>query len=61
MTATTTPFIASLAVSPLIRLHIHDNVLVAKTALSLGQDLPEIGARARAGAGRAQDRGPPHC
>ena len=35
-------------VSPLIRLHANDNVLVAKTALSLGQDLPEIGARARA-------------
>ncbi len=35
-------------VSPLIRLHAHDNVLVAKIPLSLGQDLPEIGARARA-------------
>ena len=35
-------------VSPLIRLHANDNVLVAKTALSLGQDLPEIGTRARA-------------
>lgn len=34
--------------SPLIRLHANDNVLVAKTALSLGQDLPEIGTRARA-------------
>ncbi|WP_397406479.1 UxaA family hydrolase [Polaromonas sp.] len=34
--------------SPLIRLHANDNVLVAKAALSLGQDLPEIGTRARA-------------
>jgi len=36
------------AISPLIRLHANDNVLVAKTALALGQDLPELGARARA-------------
>jgi len=34
--------------SPLIRLHANDNVLVAKTALALGQALPEIDARARA-------------
>lgn len=34
--------------SPLIRLHANDNVLVAKTALSLGQELAEIGVRARA-------------
>jgi altronate hydrolase len=47
MTASTT-FTASLAVSPLIRLHANDNVLVAKSALSLGQDLPGVGARARA-------------
>ena len=45
---TTTSPTSSLAVSPLIRLHANDNVLVAKTALSLGQDLPEISARARA-------------
>jgi altronate hydrolase len=43
MTATAAPH-----TSPLIRLHPNDNVLVAKTALALGQDLPEIGARARA-------------
>jgi len=49
MTATTTPsFPGSPATSPLIRLHANDNVLVAKTALSLGQELPEAGARARA-------------
>ena len=35
-------------ISPLIRLHANDNVLVAKTALSMGQNLIEIGARARA-------------
>ena len=42
MTQTTPP------VSPLIRLHPQDNVLVAKTDLSLGQALADIGARARA-------------
>ena len=42
MTQTTPP------VSPLIRLHPQDNVLVAKTGLSLGQALADIGARARA-------------
>ncbi|NPC57464.1 UxaA family hydrolase [Caenimonas soli] len=34
--------------SPLIRLHPHDNVLVAKAPLALGQDLPEFGVRVRA-------------
>jgi altronate hydrolase len=48
MTAITTAFTAPPAASPLIRLHANDNVLVAKTALSLGQELPGIGARARA-------------
>jgi altronate hydrolase len=38
----------SLSASFLIRLHANDNVLVAKSALFLGQDLPGIGARARA-------------
>ena len=37
-----------LTASPLIRLHANDNVLVAKTALSLGQALPGIDVRARA-------------
>ena len=35
-------------VSPLIRLHANDNVLVAKTDLSLGQPLADIGAGTRA-------------
>ena len=35
-------------VSPLIRLHANDNVLVAKTALSLGQVLADIGTGTRA-------------
>jgi altronate hydrolase len=34
--------------SALIRLHAHDNVLVAKAAISIGQHLAEIDARARA-------------
>jgi len=34
--------------SPLIRLHPNDNVLVARTPLALGQELPELGLRARA-------------
>lgn len=34
--------------SACIRLHANDNVLVAKTALSIGQNLTEIGVRARA-------------
>ena len=34
--------------SPLLHLHPNDNVLVAKTALSLGQEIPELGVRARA-------------
>ena len=34
--------------SPLIRLHVNDNVLVTKTPLAMGQALPEIDARARA-------------
>jgi altronate hydrolase len=34
--------------SPLLHLHPHDNVLVAKTALSLGQEIPGLGLRARA-------------
>ena len=33
---------------PLIRLHDHDNVLIAKTALSLGQAFPQWGLKARA-------------
>ncbi len=34
--------------SPLLHLHPNDNVLVAKTALALGQDIPELGLRTRA-------------
>ena len=34
--------------SPLLHLHPNDNVLVAKTALALGQEIPELGVRARA-------------
>ncbi len=34
--------------SPLIRLHPDDNVLVAKSPLALGQELPEFGVRVRA-------------
>jgi len=32
----------------LIRLHAADNILVAKAALSLGQDLPDLGLKVRA-------------
>lgn len=35
-------------VSSLIRLHAHDNVLIARHPLALGQFLPELGLRARA-------------
>jgi altronate hydrolase len=34
--------------SSLLHLHPNDNVLVAKTALALGQDIPELGVRTRA-------------
>lgn len=34
--------------SSLLHLHPNDNVLVAKTALALGQDIPELGLRTRA-------------
>jgi altronate hydrolase len=34
--------------SPLIRLHANDNVLIARSALSLGQESPEHGIRVRA-------------
>jgi altronate hydrolase len=34
--------------SPLLHLHPHDNVYVAKTALALGQHIPELGVRTRA-------------
>lgn len=34
--------------SPLLHLHPNDNVLVAKTGLALGQEIPELGVRARA-------------
>lgn len=34
--------------SPLIRLHAHDNVLVARELLELGRELPEFGLRLRA-------------
>ena len=34
--------------STLLHLHPNDNVLVAKTALALGQDIPELGLRTRA-------------
>ena len=34
--------------SPLLHLHPNDNVLVAKTALALGQDIPALGVRTRA-------------
>ena len=36
------------AVSPLIRLHDNDNVLVARAPIALGQSLPEFGLRMRA-------------
>jgi altronate hydrolase len=36
------------SLSPLIRLHANDNVLVARSPLALGQDLPEFGVRVRA-------------
>jgi altronate hydrolase len=36
------------AASPLIRLHPRDNVLVARRALSIGQELPGLDARAKA-------------
>jgi len=35
-------------ISPLIRLHANDNVLVARQPLGLGQELPEFGLRMRA-------------
>ena len=34
--------------SSLLHLHPNDNVLMAKTALALGQDIPELGVRTRA-------------
>ena len=34
--------------SPLLHLHPNDNVLVAKTVLALGQEIPELGVRTRA-------------
>ncbi len=34
--------------SPLLRLHPHDNVLVAKTPIALGETIEEFGVRARA-------------
>ncbi|XDF33818.1 altronate dehydratase family protein [Paracidovorax avenae] len=34
--------------SPLLHLHPNDNVFVAKTGLALGQEIPELGVRARA-------------
>lgn len=34
--------------SPLLHLHPNDNVLVAKTALALGQEIPGLGVRTRA-------------
>lgn len=37
-----------MSVSPLIRLHPADNVLVAKEPLALGQELPGLGLKARA-------------
>jgi len=45
MNAPTAPTLLS---SPLLHLHPHDNVLVAKTALALGQEIPELGVRTRA-------------
>ena len=35
-------------ISPLIRLHANDNVLVARQPIGLGQELPEFGLRMRA-------------
>jgi len=46
MSAVATPPVA--AVSPLIRLHDNDNVLVARAPIALGQSLPEFGLRMRA-------------
>ncbi|MGT2494764.1 hypothetical protein ACU4GD_40990 [Cupriavidus basilensis] len=46
----------------LIRLHANDNVLIARDALSLGQNLPELGLRVRAQVpAGAQDRRLRHC
>ncbi|MFY3386796.1 UxaA family hydrolase [Paracidovorax sp. MALMAid1276] len=45
MNAPTAP---ALLASPLLHLHPNDNVLVAKTALALGQEIPELGVRTRA-------------
>ena len=38
----------SAVISPLIRLHANDNVLVARQPIGLGQELPEFGLRMRA-------------
>jgi altronate hydrolase len=38
----------TMSLSPLIRLHANDNVLVARAPLALGQELPEFGVRVRA-------------
>lgn len=37
-----------MSTGPLLHLHPNDNVFVAKTALALGQEIPELGVRARA-------------
>ncbi|ADV00494.1 UxaA family hydrolase [Alicycliphilus denitrificans] len=37
-----------MTMGPLLHLHPNDNVFVAKTALALGQEIPELGVRTRA-------------
>ena len=37
-----------MSTGPLLHLHPNDNVFVAKTALALGQEIPELGVRTRA-------------
>ena len=39
---------AAITASPLIRLHAHDNVLIARQPIALGQALPEHGIKVRA-------------
>ncbi|WP_165855782.1 UxaA family hydrolase [Marinobacter sp. JSM 1782161] len=38
----------SASTSPLLRLHANDNVLIARRQIGLGEELPELGLRARA-------------
>jgi altronate hydrolase len=40
--------VAVITASPLIRLHVNDNILIARQPIALGQQLPEFGLRVRA-------------